>query len=168
MARLSVGHVLTGAALGTAGGAALLAGLTRAPALPASVLFVDGPTFAVVVGGVLLAGGGLLLAFSVKRDEEPAPSVPAHVAFASRPQAQRIEPPAPAARPRVAPKVPPALGHLDLQIKQVTREINKAGVMLATGKLSREGYVQYVEDLKRQRGDLEAARLSLEMRRHEG
>ena len=165
MARLSLGHVLTGAAFGTAGAGALLAGLARAPALPASVLFVDGATFATVVGGVLLAGAALLLVFSVKRDEEPAPSVPAHVAFASKPHAQRIEPPEHVAPRRAAPAVAPELAKLDLQIKEVTREINKAGVMLATGKLSREGYSHYVEDLKRQRGDLEAARLSLEMKR---
>lgn len=165
MSRLSLGHVLSAAALGTAGAGFLVAGLARAPALPASVWYVDGGTFASVVGGVLLAGAGLLLVFSVKRDPEPAPSVPAHVAFASKPIHRPLEAPEPA--PRAAPRttLAPELADLDHRIREVTREINKAGVMLATGKLSREGYVQYVEDLKRQRGDLEAAKLSREMRR---
>lgn len=62
--------------------------------------------------------------------------------------------------------MPPEVLSIDSKIREVTREINKAGVMLATGKLSRDGYSQYVDDLKKQRGDLEAAKIDLEMKRH--
>lgn len=165
MPRLSLGHVLTGATFGTLGAAALLMGLLPAPSVPAQVWGVEGPLLFEVVGGVLLAGAVLLIAFSAKRVEEPVPIVPAHVAFASKNIARPLEAPEPTHRPKAAPSLPPELASLDQKIREVTREINKAGVMLATGKLSREGYAQYVEDLKKQRGDLEAAKLSLEMRR---
>ena len=165
MPRLSLGHVVSAAVLGTAGVGLLLAGSMGASALPASVWNVDGGAFAGVVGGVLLAGAGLLLLFSVKRDPEPAPSVPAHVAFTSRPIHRPLEAPEPVPHARPARVVAPELADLDRKIREVTREINKAGVMLATGKLSREGYAQYVDDLKRQRGDLEAAKLGSELRR---
>lgn len=164
MSRLSLGHVVSAAVLGTAGAGLLVAGVSRAPVLPASVWYVSGGTFASVVGSVLLAGAALLLVFSVKKDPEPAPSVPAHVAFTSKPIHRPLEAPDPVHHARPTRAVPRELADLDVKIREVTREINKAGVMLATGKLSREGYAQYVDDLKRQRGDLEAARMSLEMR----
>lgn len=167
MTQLSIGHVLTGATLASVGATGLVAGAMGSAALPAAILRIPGGTFAMTVGGVLLGGGLLVLAFSRKKAPEPEPTVLAHVAFASRQHAAPEEPPPQVARPRRASALSqaPPVSQIDLQIREVTKEINKAGVMLATGKLSRDGYVQYVDDLKRQRSELEAAKMDVEMQR---
>jgi hypothetical protein len=84
------------------------------------------------------------------------------VAFTSR-SAQAIEIPSTDASAKAPPPVSRE-SDLDAQIRELTRKINRAGVMLATGKLSEKGYTKYVDDLKRQRGILEADRVHREWR----
>lgn len=75
----------------------------------------------------------------------------------------KMQPPPPPAQQRVGPSRTDIDG-ISAQISELTKKINKAGVMLATGQLSQEGYLAYVDDLKRQRGNLEAARVRAELR----
>lgn len=146
------------------------------------------PLWALVLagGGVLSLIGGITLVIALRRTDEPEPEVPAHVAFNSRmtipdefaPPARpaagaspagaaaasgaRLPAPAPVQQRRVPP--PRAdIAKIDIEIRELTKKINKAGVMLATGQLSQQGYLAYVEDLKRQRGALEAQRVRAEL-----
>ncbi|MEA3201679.1 MAG: hypothetical protein QOE90_3107 [Thermoplasmata archaeon] len=88
----------------------------------------------------------------------PAPA-PARASAPRRPPAGAT---AAAASAAPAPAVAPTPG-LDEQIRELTRRISKAGVMLATGQISQQGYASYVDDLKRQRGALEAKRVEQQM-----
>jgi hypothetical protein len=170
MAPPSPARISIGILLGAAGAALLVAGLMRAPFLGAAGGPATGPVAADVVGGVLLFVG-LLVSLSQTRPRGPPVSVPAHVAFNSRAPQRPIVPPL-RAEP-VAREATPADDHhralakLDEEIRAVTKRINKASVMLATGKLSNEGYKSYVEELKRQRGELEVSRVQLELRKRQ-
>lgn len=167
MGELSFRHLAVGGVLAALGASALSAGTLAPGLLPSLVLGMPGATLALVVGGVLVVGGLIIMALAYRRVEPELDIVPAHVAFSAKSHAREEEVPLPARRPaRTQSAVPPEIASLDAQIREITREINKAGVMLATGKLSRDGYAQYVDDLKRQRGDLEAARIDIELKRH--
>jgi hypothetical protein len=165
-------------------------GLLGAGALHPSFLsgeFLDTPywVLALTAGPILTLAGAMTLLFTFQKTEEAAPEVPAHIAFnsrmtisspisaalataaaspaAPRPSASRLPAPASQAHQRLgAPKEDMTV--LDAQIRDLTRKINKAGVMLATGQLSQQGYLAYVEDLKRQRGKLEVTRVRHELR----
>lgn len=172
MAQRTQGRVLFGILLALIGVASLTVGLVRAPFLPAQLGIVPGWT-AATLGGFLLGLTGVMLSiFSMPRHEPPAPAVPAHVAFAQKraPAPTEIVPvraPAPAPRPapRETPGTDTSLTGIETEIRELTRRINKAGVMLATGQLSDQGYAQYVAELKQRRGNLEASRVRAELRR---
>ena len=123
-------------------------------------------------GFLLVAGGALLAVLSFRQAPEPVAVVPAEVAFVTRTARPILVPDRvvlPAAR-RVATRRPEeqeAMTRLDDEIRDLTRQINKAGVMLATGQISHQGYASYVGDLKKRRGDLEASRVRLELHRVE-
>lgn len=175
------GHLAVGLGSSVLGAAALAMGTLR-------IGFVDGsflgtPLWALFLtgGSVLALAGVLVVVFAVRGEEEPVPVVPAHVAFHSRMEVAEVAPPAPvrtvsAAAParlpspeapaqrRVAP-TKPDFGAIDAEIRELTRQISKAGVMLATGQLSQHGYLAYVDDLKRKRGSLEAQRVRAELSR---
>lgn len=151
------------------GTVALSVGLARASFVP-DVASLPGWSVATISGFVLVLGGIMVAIFSFRTVHEPAPMRSATDAFNSRtaqplpeplPPPRRAEPVVPAA-PRALDARQTALARLDEEIRELTRRINKAGVMLATGQLSDEGYAQYVEELKRQRGALEASRVKLE------
>jgi len=177
------GHIGVGATSTTLGALALAAGIMRPAWLQAG--FAGTPIWALVIagGGVLSIVGAVTLVLSLRRVEEPEPEVPAHVAFASRMvipdavpglpssarstgasagAATRLPTPAPVQQRRLPPPRPD-LAKIDVEIRELTKKINKAGVMLATGQLSQQGYLAYVEDLKRQRGMLEAQRVRAEI-----
>lgn len=151
------------ASLGTFG---VAAGLARAAFIP-DVGGVEGWMLATGVGFAFLVVGAIQVAFSLRADEVETGIVPATVAFNSR-TAQPLPPSEPrrVARPAAKPASDPrgqALHRLDEEIRDVTRRINKAGVMLATGQLSDDGYAKYVDELKHERGQLEARRVKLEL-----
>lgn len=140
---------------------------------------------AAVIGASLVGGGIVWLAAVARRQEEAPVLVPAHVSFHQR--TPRIETPPDAPMAAAAPFIPPSAKRatpvqgapaaaapapkpaasapvsrtstLDEQIRELTRQISKAGVMLATGQLSQEGYRHYVSELKVRKGKLEAARI---------
>ncbi|MFA5861711.1 MAG: hypothetical protein WDA16_08445 [Candidatus Thermoplasmatota archaeon] len=161
--RAAIAGVLVGV------GAALGAlGLLR----PGAVTFGRGAIGAALlptVGITSLLLGFLLFAHAFRGGNDPAPSVPAHVAFARKanPTIDLQPPERPVTVTRKNTNAPPlgrssarpAGDDAEEQIRELTRKINRAGVMLATGRLSGEGYTQYVEGLKHQRGVLEAARV---------
>jgi hypothetical protein len=158
---------VVGIAFALAGAASLTTGLLHVP-LP-SILSLSGASFAVICGFVLLLGGLLIALFAFQRREHEVDVVPAEVAFASRmasttpvlalaTQARHVTPPRAPPAPRDARIAP-----LDAEIRELTRKISKAGVMLATGQISKQGYVSFVDDLKKQRGELEARRVNMEM-----
>lgn len=157
---------LTCGALGTFG---VILGLSRSPIVP-PVGGVEGWVIATMEGFILLLAGILITVFSFPRAAETTDIVPAMVAFASRAPRESLEPRgqmyrAPVATPMAAEARDPQsrkMSALDAQIRDLTRRINKAGVMRATGQLSDVGYARYVADLKRQRGELEASRVKLE------
>lgn len=91
----------------------------------------------------------------------PAPA--SHDEEEDAPGSARLPTPKPQAKSRVAP-IKEDIANIDGQIRDLTRRINKAGVMLATGQLSQQGYLAYVEDLKAQRAKLEAQRVRAELR----
>jgi hypothetical protein len=165
------GRVVLGLAMAAAGGASLGLGFFRPWVLPPTVLGLSGPALAASLGLALLFPGVVLSVFSIRRAPEPAPIVPAHVAFVTRTPRPLPMPERPAmpARRASAPKPAedPAMAKLDEEIRELTRQINKAGILLATGQLSRQGYASYVEDLKKKRGDLEASRVRIELHRVE-
>lgn len=172
MARLLPGHAATAAVLAAFGVGALALATWGGHLLTVDLLIVEAPMLVLILGGLLLVGAALTVFMGFRGEEGPAPAVPAHVAFMSK-QAQpeydaaaRAKLPPRAVRPSAPSTAPAEMIRLDEEIQEVSREINKAGVMLATGKLSREGYMTYVDELKKKRGDLEAARIELEMRRH--
>lgn len=174
-------HLTVGIAFALGGAASLVAGLLHASWLPDSFLTLTGYSLADIAGFVLLLGGMLIALFAFQRREEPVAVVPAEVAFATRMRAPPpvLPLPSPAPSPRTAPKSAPLapapapaaaaprdakLQGIDGEIRELTRKINKAGVMLATGQISQQGYASYVEELKKQRGELEAKRVEIEMR----
>ena len=160
-----------GLAMTGVGGIGLGLGLLRAAVVPATLLGVSGHALVSGLGFSVLVSGILLTLFSLRRAPEAPPIVPAHVAFVTktpRPVAIPERPPAPAAPralPAHKPQEDPAMTRLDDEIRDLTRQINKAGILLATGQISRQGYASYVEDLKKKRGDLEASRVRLELHR---
>ncbi|GEM_PF-4360578 len=172
-------HLVVGAAFALAGTASLCAGLLHAPWLPSSFLTLTGASLASIVGFVLLLGGLLMALFHFQTPEETIQVVPAEIAFATRmttPTPSALHSPAPIpAAPRLRPSpvevraAPPAaprdsrISGIDEEIRELTRRINKAGVMLATGQISKQGYASFVDELKQQRGALEAKRVQLEM-----
>lgn len=165
------GSVVGGLAVAGLGGFGMTLGLLRSPLLPPHLGSAPAHALTSVAGFLLLVGGMLLAVFTFRHVPEPAPVIPAHVAFMSR-QAQPI-----AAPERVAVRRKPApsrartakeqatMSKLDEEIRELTRKINKAGVMLATGQISHQGYASYVEELKKQRGALEASRVRIELHR---
>ena len=164
------GSAALGLAMTGIGGISLGLGLLRAAVVPATVLGTSGPALAGGVGFTLVTGGVILSLFSLRRAPEPPAIVPAHVAFVTRTPRPIPIPDKPAAPP--APRAPvrkpeedAAVTQLDDEIRDLTRQINKAGILLATGQISRQGYASYVEDLKKKRGDLEASRVRLELHR---
>lgn len=160
MARLALARALPAALLAGAGTTALAGGFLQLSFVPAAIGGLPGPVVAEAVGGVGLIVGVLLGLSAIRRDEGPVPSVPAHVAFSQRSNKPLVAP------PRGAPMKPArAEDPLDAQIREVTRRINRAGVMLGTGQLSDAAYKKYVEALKKQRGDLEAMRHDRDARR---
>jgi len=72
-------------------------------------------------------------------------------------------PSAPAPAPAPLTRKEAALASLDAEIKVITRKIGKARVMLATGQLSKEGYVHYVKGLELKRAELEKSRVRTEI-----
>lgn len=186
----SNGHIVVGGACAALGAALLASGASAPGFLRREFLDTPMPLLALTAGLVLTLAGVLILIFSFRRPEELAPTVPAHVAFNSRmtipdiiptrspkpaaasaaraaapmaPSSARLPAPEPTPQRRVAP-VKDDMAHVDTEIRELTRKINKAGVMLATGQLSQQGYLAYVEDLKRQRGKLEVVRVRHELR----
>lgn len=177
MAHLSPGRaIVAGLFVGT-GAAAAAVTVLRPGVLAASAW--DLRSVAVAASGTIaLVLGFVLFARAFQPAPAPAPSVPAHVAFNSRvsvdPMALPQREPM-AARPttRLSTTSAPALGtprpgaaaladDPEEQIRELTRKINRAGVMLATGKLSGEGYAKYVEELKKQRSSIEASKATRE------
>lgn len=156
-------------------------GLARAAFIP-DVFGVEGWIVATTEGFALLFAGIAATLVALAREEDPAPLRTATEAFHARMQSDfemlNAAPPRPIGAPppmRAAglgapimtpsmQRLDPALFRLDEEIRDITRRINKAGVKLATGQLSDEGYAQYVEELKRQRGQLEAQRVRIELR----
>ena len=129
------------------------------------------PAATAFVGGVMFAFVGIVLAAIRRHEPQPEASIPAHVAFTSR-TVQELEPiprvaREPAVSKRPASDDPHALAivGIDAQVRELTKRINKASVMLATGKLSGDAYKKYVDELKLQRGALEADRVHLELRK---
>lgn len=179
----SSGHVAVGGVSGLVGAVSLVAGFFRPALLEGALMGTPLWTLAITCGLVLTITGGMILLFTMQKREEPQPQVLAHVAFAQRmvapsivprpvpapprqapaPSAARLPQPSSVAQQRVAPPRND-LTSLDAQIRGLTRQINKAGVMLATGQLSQGGYLAYVEDLKKQRGSLEAQRVRAELK----
>lgn len=180
----SSGHAAVGIGSGALGAIFLGAGAFRVGPLRDGS-FAGSPywVLALVAGAVLALAGGLVLVFTFRGEEEVLTTVPAHVAFRQRMTVEEVVPP-PAPRAGTgalssssarlpSPELPaqrrvaPArddLASLDAQIRDLTKKISKAGVMLATGQLSQQGYLAYVEDLKRQRGKLEASRVRAELK----
>lgn len=156
-----------GLALATLGGAG------AALAFAAPGLLPGVPVALAAAGGFLLVTAGVLVAvLSFRKTPEPVPVIPAEVAFVTRTARPILAPERvtlPAGR-RVSTRRPEeqeAMARLDDEIRELTRQINKAGVMLATGQISHQGYASYVGDLKKRRGDLEASRVRLELHRVE-
>jgi hypothetical protein len=170
MAPRSAGKVFLGTATLLAGGFVVWAALTRADAFPPKM----GPLSMVfvleVIGATLGACGLVVIVGGLRKRDEPEASIPAHVAFLNRNSTPLVAPPKNVkANERYVPDLDPhqrALMRVDTEIRELTKRINKAGVMLATGKLSREGYAAYVDELKRQRSNLETDRVHMEMRKH--
>lgn len=178
----SSGHVAVGGFSATLGTTFLVAGVMRPAFLEGDLLDTPYWSLALTCGAVLTISGLLIMLFMIQKKVEPAPAVPAHVAFATRMSVPPLVPPLPAPAPRPQPASVPRLPtpaapkeqrlapvradivSLDAQIRELTRQINKAGVMLATGQLSQGGYLAYVEDLKKQRGSLEAQRVRAELK----
>lgn len=179
MSSRSGGHAAVGVVSLALGTVCLTLGIWRPSWLGGAFLSLSTPALLMVAGSVLALSGGLVLLFFIRQEPEPEPEVPAHVAFYTKMEKPRLVP-EPAPRPGVKRRAPamaatPTPGaspkaavdsemeQIDAQIRDLTRRINKAGVMLATGQLSQGGYVAYVEDLKKQRGKLEAIRVHAEL-----
>lgn len=159
-----------GVAVAGLGAFSLGLGLLHSPLLPETLGGMSGAALASVMGFVLVIAGIMLSIFTFRALPEQAPVIPAHVAFMTRtaqplPMPERIV--IPARRPGPARPVESQrqMSRLDEEIRELTRKINKAGVMLATGQISHQGYASYVDDLKKQRGKLEASRVRLELHR---
>lgn len=161
MARLVPARAFLAALFLGAGSAALGSGFLGIAAVPARIGPVPGAVVFEVAGGVLLILGLVVAMRAFEKPDGPLPSVPAHVAFTQRQVQPLVAPPRPA--PRVAKPASPA-SEIDEQIRECTRKINRAAVMLATGKLSNEGYARYVETLKKERGQLERERVKREFK----
>lgn len=162
MARASTGRILFGLFLSLVGAALIALAWGRPELWPFPPSYVMG------------AGGGLfLLGFATmvtgRKKPQPEASIPAHIAFSSKMDGELAPPPRVArpaqARAEITDPHLIALQSIDEEIRDLTRRINKAAVMLATGKLSGDAYTKYVDELKRQRGALEADRVHIEIRK---
>ena len=178
----SSGHFAVGVGSSVLGAAALALGVFRIGPLEGAFLGTPLWAIALTAGSVLALAGVLVVVFTYRKEEESPEVVPAHVAFHTRMSAAPLVPPGPAPRPAaVAPAGPrlPApepvaqrrvapprtdLASLDVQIRELSKKINQAGVKLATGQLSQQGYLAYVEDLKRERAKLEAHKVRVELK----
>lgn len=158
-----------GLAITGCGAFALSLGLLHSPLIPSMILGAPGPGVVSVSGFAFLFAGLVVCFISFRSTPEPVSIVPANVAFNSRAPRPNNSPEKvvlPAMRPRARAREPgaeAAVNRLDDQIRELTRRINKAGVMLATGQISHQGYASYVEELKKQRGELEAKRVRIEL-----
>lgn len=173
MARLNPKRAIVAVIFVGAGAALVASGALRPGAFSLGPGLL-GSASAPVLGAACLGVGAILFARAFTKRPGPAPLVPAHIAFSTK-QNPLIEPPLldrstraprttsapPLGRSAARPASDDAEGH----IQDLTRKINRAGVMLATGKLSSEGYAKYVEDLKRQRTALEAATMRRDLRK---
>lgn len=162
MARRSPGRVAFGLLLVVSAAAASAAAWFDVAPMPV-------PKMVVLASAAVLLVLGLAIALTGRRAPQPEASIPAHIAFAMR-TPQELRPAPRGARPAMArPEATDphsiALQDIDDEVRDLTRRINKAGVMLATGKLSGDAYTKYVDELKRQRGSLEADRVHLELRK---
>lgn len=160
-------QTLMGQTCGALGFIGLVLGMSRAAAFP-TVLGTPGWLLVTASGGALLGVG--LIAWGLARRQRPeaGPEVSATQAFSRRMAARADDVLAHQAVRPVPAGVAPGAGEpervrLDERIRELTRRINRAGVLLATGQLSHEGYARYVEDLKRERGELEASRVQREL-----
>ena len=167
---LRKGSAALGLALTGIGGLALSLALMRSPLFPEAVVGASGHALGSGAGLGILVAGVILTIFSFRPSIEQAPIVPAHVAFASRTprpidMPERVCLPTPRAASSRAPADEAAVSRLDDEIRDLTRQISKAGVMLATGQISHQGYASYVSELKKRRGDLEASRVRIELQK---
>lgn len=164
------GQVLSGLGMMGAGGAGLAIGLFQPTLLPERILGLPSVVLADAAGATLVLLGVVVFARSLRAAPAPPTVVPAHVAFVNRapravatpePPAKPVPRPAAGRAPRRAESA--EMTKIDEEIRELTRRINKAGVMLATGQISRQGYASYVDELKTRRGALEASRVRLEL-----
>lgn len=120
---------------------------------------------AYLAGALLVMGSALAFARALRREPaEPAPPR-ADLTFGG---SVRHDVPAPLRNAHArAPKATAVeslsaeeieLHRLEEEIKDLNRRINRAGVMLGTGRLSNEGYARYIAELREKRGELEAER----------
>lgn len=164
--RRSSGHAAVGTVSLVLGLGLLGLGLARPPFAEGMVLMSPVWSLLAVGGLVLLLSGALVLVFTFRPQPEPPATVPAYVAFSQKMPKPQLVPPPPARPPRparAATVLSADAAGIDAEIRELTRKINKAGVLLATGQLSQQGYLAYVEDLKRTRGRLEAERVGVEL-----
>lgn len=118
------------------------------------------------IAGTLLLGWGLVGA--ARRPRAPkaaAPPVPAHVAFLKpRTPTHLAAEAAPAPAPRCGGAPSRGGDTRSDEVRELTRQIARAGVLLGTGRLSEEAYRLCVDDLKERRGRLEADLAAAQLR----
>ncbi len=117
-----------------------------------------------VAAGSLSALLGVTLMASRYRKKRSDPTLkPASVAFSETPRDVRSfrEPTPQVANRAAVAALPPELVALENDLKELNVRINRATVMLGTGKLSREGYAAYVDEIKSQRAELESRKVRL-------
>ncbi len=113
-------------------------------------------------GFTLLVIGAAMIARRVRAPKIDPTLKSAQAAFSESPRAHaREEPDIVSAKPHAKPRLDPEVRVLDSELKEVNARINRAMVMLGTGKLSNEGYSAYVDELKQRRAELESRKVSI-------
>lgn len=153
--------------------------LFPATAVPGSVAGVQLSLLQGALGAGFLVLGIGIAAWAATRPPPPVPQLAAHVAFSSRTrhtEELRAIAEENAATVKQAPGIATAseveefdaldeVDELAMQIQDTRQKMNKAKVMLGTGKLSEKAYQQYMTELKATLAELESKHMKADILR---
>jgi hypothetical protein len=152
-----------------AGAAVVVLAFAGLPAGELRFLGDDWPVAQAVLGGVLLILG-LVAILRVSQSRVKAVKLtPAEESFARRVRHDLEPPPLPVMPGAAAARsADPELERVTAELRRIDLDLKRANVMLGTGKLTREGYAAHVEELRAEKGQLEAERIRIERARGRG
>ncbi|MHB8606555.1 MAG: hypothetical protein ACYDCK_15035 [Thermoplasmatota archaeon] len=126
---------------------------------------VSSASVALGSGAFFLFAGAVWVTSRLTYKEPARVAVAAHVSFSQKMHHELPPPELPPAlaESRLAPLAPPPtagiIEDIDVQIRELNKQVNRAAVLFATNQLSEDAYKRRVEALKKKRAELETRKV---------